>query len=165
MAEGASAAGARATMDPRPVAGAAGLVERFLANRVGRTLQAYTVYIEDFARFAGRAAPADAIEDLLGGGPGAARLLVMDYAVHLLARGRARSTVGRRLATMRALARMAREVGVVEWVLEVPSEEEISRAVEERSDGASHYLFPRHPGEIDRLDVQPSALREALGAN
>jgi SAM-dependent methyltransferase len=29
----------------------------------------------------------------------------------------------------------------------------------------SGYLFPRHPAEIDRLDVQHYALREGLGAN
>ena len=35
----------------------------------------------------------------------------------------------------------------------------------ERSTGGDAYLFPRHPSEVDRLDVQHYALREALGAN
>jgi SAM-dependent methyltransferase len=29
----------------------------------------------------------------------------------------------------------------------------------------AHYLFPRHPAEIDRLDIQHYVFREALGAN
>jgi SAM-dependent methyltransferase len=29
----------------------------------------------------------------------------------------------------------------------------------------AHYLFPRHPAEIDRLDIQHYLFREALGAN
>lgn len=31
--------------------------------------------------------------------------------------------------------------------------------------GNGHYLLPRHPGEVDRLDLQHYALRMALGAN
>lgn len=33
------------------------------------------------------------------------------------------------------------------------------------SDGDTSYMLPRHPSEIDRLDVQHYALRETLGAN
>jgi SAM-dependent methyltransferase len=33
------------------------------------------------------------------------------------------------------------------------------------SRGSEAYLFPRHPTEIDRLDIQHYAFREALGAN
>lgn len=31
--------------------------------------------------------------------------------------------------------------------------------------GPSRYFFPRHPGEVNRLDLQHYALREALGSN
>jgi ubiquinone/menaquinone biosynthesis C-methylase UbiE len=34
-----------------------------------------------------------------------------------------------------------------------------------RTGGDVAYIFPRHPGEVDRLDLQHFALREALGAN
>src|SRR5215472_9201927 len=33
------------------------------------------------------------------------------------------------------------------------------------SSGSAGYIFPRHPGEVDRLDLQHYALHEALGEN
>lgn len=40
------------------------------------------------------------------------------------------------------------------------------RSEREHGDGEDvHYLFPRHPAEIPRLDLQHWALREVLGAN
>jgi SAM-dependent methyltransferase len=71
---------------------------------------------------------------------------------------------------VRALVGAAREAGQIEWWLEVPSEDEVSAAAvaatEERSSSDEvPYLLPRHPGEIDRLDIQHYALREMLGAN
>jgi SAM-dependent methyltransferase len=35
----------------------------------------------------------------------------------------------------------------------------------ERSSDGDRYLLPRHPAEVDRLDVQHYAMRDALGAN
>jgi len=145
-------------------AAARDLIAFFLANRGDRTLLAYSVDIDEFARFAGRGAD-EAIADLLGRGPGAGRLLVVDYAIHLRRRGLAGSTISRRLATLRALARMAHDRGLVAWQLRIPTDEDVTRTIEERLDGETRYLFPRHPGEIDRLDVQHYALREALDAN
>jgi ubiquinone/menaquinone biosynthesis C-methylase UbiE len=40
-----------------------------------------------------------------------------------------------------------------------------ARKYGKRSKSNVAYLFARHPGEIDRLDVQHYAMREALGAN
>jgi SAM-dependent methyltransferase len=48
--------------------------------------------------------------------------------------------------------------------VQVPNEIEIRAAEEQRADGP-HYLFPRHPDEPYRLDVQHYALRETLKAN
>jgi SAM-dependent methyltransferase len=61
---------------------------------------------------------------------------------------------------------MAVELGVVEWSLEVPNEEEVTAADRtSRGSAGQTYLFPSHPSEIDRLDVQHYALRETLGVN
>ncbi len=139
------------------------LVDAFLAGRGGRTRQAYSIDIEDFARFVDQPA-ARAVARLLDGGASAGRRLVLDYAIELRRRGRAPATVGRRLGTLRTLAHTAHQLGLVDWLLEVPGEDAISAAIEERASSAS-YLFPRHPSEIDRLDVQHYAMREALGAN
>jgi SAM-dependent methyltransferase len=139
------------------------LLDRFLAARSERTRQAYAADFADFARILDEPA-AGAIARLLGGGPVAGRRLVLEYAVELRRQNRAPATISRRLGTLLTLANEARRTGLTDWQLEVPDEDEIARAVAERASSAS-YLFPRHPAEIDRLDVQHYALREALGAN
>jgi len=147
------------------ISAARSLLERFLANRADRTLQAYTADIADFARFL-QQAPDGAVARFLSGGPDVGHRTVLDYAVGLRQQGRARATINRRLATLRALMRTAQDLRLIEWSLDVPSEDQISAAVEERSTSESvHYLLPRHPGELDRLDIQHYALRETLGAN
>jgi SAM-dependent methyltransferase len=139
------------------------LLDRFLAARGDRTRQAYSTDVADFARALDEPA-AGAVARLLGGGPVAGRRLVLEYAVELRRQGRAPATVSRRLGTLRTLVNEARRLGLTEWLLETPDEDEIAAAIEERASAAS-YVFPRHPAEIDRLDVQHYAMREALGAN
>jgi hypothetical protein len=145
------------------VASSDDLLGGFLAGRAGRTRQAYAKDIEDFARFT-RRTPPEAVRQLLGGEATAARRLVVDYAIDLKDRGRAPATVRRRLGTLLTLANAANQAGLVDWLLEIPDAAEIQAAVEERAT-AGRYLFPRHPAEIDRLDVQHYAMRAALGAN
>jgi SAM-dependent methyltransferase len=141
--------------------GADELLGRFLAGRPDRTQQAYTTDLEDFAR-SRRRAPAEAIAELLSG-PHQGRRLVLEYAAELRRRGRAQATVQRRLITLRSLARMAQDLGVVDWSHQLPDDEEVAAATRQSSDEA--YVLPRHPAELDRLDVQHYALREALQRN
>jgi ubiquinone/menaquinone biosynthesis C-methylase UbiE len=148
-----------------PTAAARGLRESFLANRAERTFKAYTIDIGEFARFLNEA-PDVALAQFLAGGPGAAHRVVLAYAIDLRQRGRAPATINRRLITLRALTRAARNLRLIEWVLDMPSADQVSAAIEERSTSDSaRYLMPRHPGEIDRLDIQHYSLRETLGAN
>jgi ubiquinone/menaquinone biosynthesis C-methylase UbiE len=154
--EGVEPAGLRTARD---------LVERFLENRGDRTQQAYTADLEEFARFLGAEVPA-AVAQLLATGPAAGHRLMLDYSIELRRRGRAASTIERRLATLRALVRSAQDRGDIEWQLALPAEEEVDAAVERKPARDSvHYLFPRHPGEMDRLDIQHYALRDMLRAN
>jgi SAM-dependent methyltransferase len=138
-------------------------LERFLAARVGRTRTAYQADVEDFARYL-EESPASAVARLLGAGATAGRRMAMDYAVELLRSGRAPATVGRRLGTLGTLAREAHRTGLVGWLLEIPNEADAGAEAAERGTTAS-YLLPRHPAEIDRLDVQHYGFREHLGAN
>ena len=86
--------------------------------------------------------------------------------MELRRRGLAPATRRRRLATLRALLAAAREQGTITWAVEPPGEGEVELAMTERAERErSSYLFPRHPGEADRLDLQHHALREALGRN
>src|SRR5205807_7431632 len=129
------------------------LLTRFLANRPERTLQAYTTDVEDFARFM-KEAPDAAVARLLCDGPDSGQRLVLEYAVHLRQRGRAPATISRRLGTLRALARAAHDLRIVEWLLDMPTAEEISVAAAKRSSSDSlPYLLPRHPNELARLDI------------
>src|SRR5207245_1425360 len=149
-------------VDPRAVARAQQLLDQFLANRSDRTLQAYTIDIEEFARFLAFT-PANAIAGLLASGPSAARRVVLDYAVALRRKGRAQATIDRRLCTLRALVRTAQQLGLVGWVVEVLPEDLVSAAMEvSHAADSEHYMFPRNPSEIDRLDIQHYALREAV---
>jgi SAM-dependent methyltransferase len=141
------------------------LIDRFLADRGERTAEAYTADLEEFARY--RAEPvATAVAALLSEGGPAANRTAFEYAVALARRGRAAATIDRRLSTLRALVRVAVDQGLVTWNLRVPSKAEIWAAVDQSpvSDNP-HYLFPRDPSEIDRLDVQHYALRATLGAD
>ena len=140
------------------------LLARFLADRGDLTLRAYSADIDDFARFVGVDAGA-AVAQLLADGPDASRRLVLEYVIDLRQLGRAPATIDRRLSTLRALTRIARDRGLVTWSLEVPDDDEVTAALESRADGDVPYLLPRHASEVDRLDVQHFALRETLGAN
>jgi SAM-dependent methyltransferase len=87
--------------------------------------------------------------------------------VELRRRGRARAIIRRRLGTLSSLAGMAGALGVVEWSLEVPNDEEVAAAADQAG-GELPYLLPHHaiePAEIDRLDLQHYVLQERLGAN
>ncbi|HZV48340.1 MAG TPA: class I SAM-dependent methyltransferase, partial [Candidatus Dormibacteraeota bacterium] len=52
-----------------------------------------------------------------------------------------------------------------DWTVVPPGEEEVEAALERSQEPETPYLFPRHPDEVDRLDLQHFALRETLGAN
>jgi SAM-dependent methyltransferase len=133
---------------------------RFLARRTDSTLRAYTADLEDFALSRGRS-PEDAVSDLLAS-PEQGRRVVLDYAVDMRRRGLAKATVRRRIATLRALVEMA-----AGWPLEVPSDDEVAAGDQAGTGSGTYaaYFLPRDAAEIDRLDVQHYALRDALGAN
>ena len=155
----------KSEVDPRAVARAQELLDHFLANRNDRTLQAYSIDIEEFARFLALT-PATAIARLLASGPSAARRVVLEYEVDLRRKGRAQATIDRRLCTLRALVRTAQQLGLVGWVVEGPDEDQVSAAMKVSQPADSeHYMFPRNPSEIDRLDIQHYALKETVGAN
>jgi SAM-dependent methyltransferase len=139
------------------------LLDRFLSGRPQHTVKAYTADLEDFASFTGRR-PAAAAGELLAGGPHEGGRFLLAYAAELRRRGRAPSTIARRLRTLRSLVRLAEEDGLVGWSLELPEEDQIAASLQEGAADVA-YVLPRHPAEIDRLDLQHYALGAALGAN
>jgi SAM-dependent methyltransferase len=152
-------------LDPRAMARARELLVRFLADRKDRTIEAYTIDLDDFARFLGTRRDG-AVARLLAAGPATAWRIVLEYGTDLRRRGRAPATIDRRLNTLRALVRDANHQGLVDWQLQMPDADDISTAMERLpATESEHYLFPRHVGEVDRLDIQHYALRETLQAN
>jgi SAM-dependent methyltransferase len=140
------------------------LLKRFLAGRSALTVRAYLADLEDHARFQGTSVEATVAALLRDRETSRRRLL--DYAVDLRRRGLAPSTIRRRLGSLRSLLATARALGVIDWEVALPREEEVEMAMGELAERErSSYLFPRHPGEADRLDLQHHALREALGRN
>jgi SAM-dependent methyltransferase len=152
-------------VEPAAIAQARELLHRFLVNRRSRTLEAYLLDLGDFARVVDKELVA-AVAQLLTGSESACRRLLIRYAVDLRLRGRAPATSARRMATLRALVRMARRMGLIDWDVSIPTGREIRAALQWSTVTENvHYLLPRDPREIDRLDLQHYALREALGGN
>jgi len=83
--------------------------------------------LDDFARFVGVDAAA-AVAQLLAEQPESRRRMVLEYLVELRSLGRAQATIERRLSTLRALTRVARESGLITWSLEVPDNDEVTAA-------------------------------------
>jgi len=141
------------------------LLARFLAGRSKSTVQAYTCYLGDFARFHGLSL-VEAVSKLLTSSERCQRI-VLDYAVNLRRRGLSQATARRRIGTLHALVELAGRLGAADWSLQVPNEEDV-RAADLISAGHGTYVayvLPRDVAEIDRLDVQHYALCEALGGN
>ncbi len=139
------------------------LLRRFLDRHSPATARAYATDLSDLARFLGTPVEAAVGSLLLGPEPASRRLL--DYALELRRRGLAPATARRRLGTLRALLATARELGLVDWSVVPPGEEEVEAALERSREPEAPYVLPHNPDEVDRLDLQHFALREALGAN
>jgi hypothetical protein len=153
------------TFDASALARVNKLLARFLTGRPERTQQAYTIDLDDFARFQGTTR-AEAAARLLAAGPTAAWQLAVEYGMDQRRNDRAPATIERRLHTLRALVREAKDQGLVTWQLQLPTADEISAAMASLpAKDTEHYLFPRHLGEVDRLDIQHYVLRATLRGN
>src|SRR3954470_5821582 len=93
------------------VPGRLDLVGAFLAARKPTTVRAYAGDLRDFARFLEQPGPGEAVEVLLGLPHGQANAVALGYKADLMARGLAPATVGRRLAALRSLVKLARTLG------------------------------------------------------
>jgi SAM-dependent methyltransferase len=89
---------------------------------------------------------------------------VLTYAAHLSRRGRAPATIDRRLGTLRSLVRLAERRHLVDWGLDIHDWASMTRSLGSLDDDVA-YVLPRHPAEVDRLDLQHYALAEALGGH
>lgn len=95
------------------------LLDAFLGGRNPRTLRAYDRDLADFARFLGSPTSREAIGLLTSGSHGQANAVALAYRTHLAARGLKTATIGRRLAALRSVVKLARTLGQIPWALEV----------------------------------------------
>lgn len=103
------------------IAGPSRLVDLFLSGKSKTTLLAYRADLESFARFLG-VNTIDAAADLfLGFGHGMANEVALSYRSNMLESGLAPATCNRRLAAVRSLVKLARVIGRINWVLEIPA--------------------------------------------
>lgn len=104
---------------PIPTPDYRSLVEDFLAGRNERTRRAYAQDLEDFRAFAGAPDVATGVHTILARGAGPGNALALRYRNHLADRGLAPATVGRRLASLRSVTKLARTLGLVSWKIEI----------------------------------------------
>ena len=82
----------------------------FLAGRNPRTLRAYASDLADFARFVHARDASAAVELLLSGGAGRANAMALAYKADLVGRELAAATIARRLAALRSMVKLARQM-------------------------------------------------------
>jgi integrase/recombinase XerC len=104
---------------PALVLGVDDVLKAFLAGRNPRTLLAYDKDLQDFARFVGAADARSGVGMLLNLPHGSANAAALAYKASLVDRGLKSATIGRRLAALRSVVKMARTLGVVAWTLDV----------------------------------------------
>ena len=112
-------AGALATLDDvRPHFGPKQVLEYALSDVSPNTRLAYARDVELFAKWLGTTSEA-AVGLLVGRGRGAANALAVDWLNSMRQDELSSATRARRLATLSAIVRAARRLGLVEWAIEV----------------------------------------------
>ena len=101
---------------------AAGLIEHFLSSRAPSTMRAYKKDLNIFADFCGAPSIDAAAAELLAMSHGEANGCLLKYRTHMEKKQKlASASVGRRLAAVRALVRLARLLGMIDWMIDVQS--------------------------------------------
>jgi integrase/recombinase XerC len=102
------------------------LLQAWLSGRSPATLRAYRQDLESFRRFL-EEARGEALEAhvaaslLLEGGPGAANHLALRWRSAMVEQELAPATINRRLAALRSLVQLARQLGAITWAMDIKS--------------------------------------------
>lgn len=100
--------------------GPVALIDLWLGGKDAATVRAYRRDLDAFARFHGFTSVPAALDAFLLSEAGTAHAAALRWRDAGKAEGLAVATVNRRLAALRSLAKLARQVGRVAWVLDVP---------------------------------------------
>jgi integrase/recombinase XerC len=102
-----------------PLPSAGDLYGEWLAGRKATTVAAYAGDVAAFAKWAGAAGPAQAVEGLLAAGPAGANRIAHAWRAAMVEAELAPATINRRLSALRSLVELAGRLGVVTWSLKV----------------------------------------------
>lgn len=131
------------------------LIEIWLAGRSPQTLRAYAGDLESFGSFVGVPA-AEAAERLITLASGEAHELVLAFRVHLEELELAPATIARRLAALRSLVKLAKQLGWCTWSLEIEAPR-VETYLDTRGPGAGG--VKRILAAIEKLEPQPLRAR------
>lgn len=95
------------------------LYAAFLDGRSEHTLRAYAQDLETFASFLGQPKPQAALAVLIGLAPGDGNALLLGYRAHMTGANLTPATVNRRLAAVRSAVKLARTLGLTNWIPEI----------------------------------------------
>jgi len=136
------------------------LLELFLRGRSEKTLENYQFDLRDFAEFLEIDDVQTAIDQFLTLSSPAAHALVLSYKVYLREKpvtrrgnakinqvGYAPATINRRIAALKALVKLARTVGIVDWKLDIPQER--SRKTRDTS-GCGHDVYMKLARQLEK---------------
>jgi len=129
------------------------VVETFMEGRNANTMDAYRFDLTDFAKWVGASGPGAAVELLIAAGQGRANETVLGYKAELVERKLAPTTINRRLAALRSMLRLARQLARITWSLDVAGIR------------VTPYRDTRGPGENDRDDLVIRAQRRAKASD
>ncbi len=95
-------------------------VEEFLAGKKPTTIRAYSGDLRRFATYLGVSNVTDMAKRLFADTHGTANRVVMAYKAHLLGQNQSSASINRALASIRALVKFARMIGMIAWSIDVP---------------------------------------------
>lgn len=121
------------------------LLESFLESMSPQTRRAYDADLRAFGRFAGSTSHV-AVGWLLSLDGGPANEIVLRYRTAMTESKLSPATIGRRLAAVRSVVRMARMLGVVSWSIEV-SDPKVQKYRDTRGPGLSGWRAMRSTAE------------------
>jgi integrase/recombinase XerC len=104
---------------PTQLEGMDTLIAEFLAGKKATTVRAYSGDLQRFADYLGKLTITEMAQRLFLGGHGKANRIVMAYKAHLLDRNQSSASINRSLASIRALVKFARLIGMVTWPIDV----------------------------------------------
>jgi integrase/recombinase XerC len=96
-----------------------GLLDAFLRGRKPSTLRAYALDLDQFTSFIGAPTREKAVAEFLALEAGEANEVALNYRSHMAEKKLGSATINRRLASLRALTKLARMLGLVAWKVEI----------------------------------------------